>query len=326
MDPTQGHDADQDSGLTPEQEAAADAEFEAGFAGVHGDEPAPQATTSQDDADDAGDQATGEAVDGAQASAEDEAAAAAAAQAEAERKAREEADAPVTITKAQLNRLLAIADEVPTLHDRIARTHDTVAGKLGSLQQTVKNLQEKAGRGNLASIKQLKRLEGEYPELAQLMTEDLNEAFSQGQGEAQAEAKGEQQAEAQQPVNPLDAPEVQQVLRQKETAITEAIHPGFQQLARTPEFTEWVSTLPPVAVDLLNSSWDSSVMVPAFADFKRWKAEQDAKRASNATTKQQNDKRLEAAIAPTDGAARSGMHVVDEDAAFAAGFNRVRKS
>jgi hypothetical protein len=319
---TQDVAAEQENQLTPEQEAAEDAAFEAGFNAVN---PIADETTSENNAGaNANLNPDGNTDDGdEQARLEAEAAA------EAERKAREEAEAPVTITKGQFDKLMMIADEVPNLREQMTKTHDTVAGRIGSLQQTIKTLQERAGQGNRASIKQLKRLEEEFPQLAQLLKEDLSEAF--GPGETNQPSQLEQQQQNDAPLqdqsgqgqgNPLENPEVQKVLQQKEMAIVEAVHPGFRQLAATPEFSEWKATLPPVAVNLLDSSWDAqNVMIPAFNDFKKWKQQREAAKSA----KQQNDKRLERGIAPTDGAPRTGQHVVDEDAAFEAGFNAVRK-
>lgn len=299
--------------LTPEQQAAEDAAFEAGFAAVTGDEPEAAAATSKNPADDASDPEKGQpAVDD---SAEREAQAAA----DAERQAVEAANAPITITKGQFDRLMTIADEVPNLRDRISRSHDTVAGRLGSIQQTIDKLKEGAGRGNTASIKQLTRLEKEFPELATLLKEDLSDAFGSA-GAAEQQQHNDAPLQATQAVNPLEIPEVRQALNAAQVQIVETVHPGFQDLAETPEFAQWKATLPAAAVNLLSSSWDSKVMVPAFNDFKKWKQQRDAATA----TKQQNDKRLERGIAPTDGAARSGQHVVDEDAAFEEGFKSVR--
>lgn len=309
-------ETEQNVELDSDQEAAEDAAFEAAFNAARGIEPGAESMTSENDANPEGDDDSEEKPQ------DDEAAAAAAAEAEAAKKAAEAeaaANAPVTITKADYDRLMTIANEVPTLREQITKTHDRTFGRLGELQQTINALKTKADTGNKASIKQLKRLEAEFPELANLLKEDLSDVFGASE-DASEEDKQSASPAAPAQVNPLEHEEVQKVLREKEMQIVEAVHPGFLDLASTPEFAEWTATLPAEAVNLLRSSWDSKVMVPAFNDFKKWKEQRVAAKSA----KQQNDKRLERAITATDGNGASAKHVVDEDAAFEAGFNTVR--
>jgi hypothetical protein len=311
----------QDEELTPEQEAAADAEFEAAFNAARGDEPGAESTTSKNDANADADKTGTDQDDDAKAEAE--AAAKAAAEAEAA------ANAPVTITKADYDRLMTIANEVPNLREQLTKTHDTVAGRIGSLQQTINALKSKAEGGNRASIKQLKRLESEFPELANLLREDLSEAFG-GASDAtdtdEGKGKDQQQTDAKaaaptgaDTVDPR-VEEAEERARLAEMKVVDVKHPGWREFIRTDDFKAWKSTLPPVAIDLLESTWNADVMTDAFNDFKKWSEQRQAAR----TTKQQSDKRLEHAMTPTDGSGATGAHVVDDDAAFEAGFKKVR--
>lgn len=326
-----------ESTLTPEEEAAEDAAFAAGFNQTRGDDIAHGDSTTagagtqpqpkpddQDDANDAAARAAAEAD--AQARAEEEERA----RAEAER------NAPVTLTKAELDALRAAAGKVGELETQLRRTNDSFAGRFGNIQQTIEQIKAQAAQGIRPSIKQLKRIGEEFPEMAQLLAEDLNEAFgTPTPGEQGAPASDGTASGAQAPgANPTDPnpaptpaptadpfanPAVQQRLRETEMAVVDAAHPDWREQKATPEFKQWFATLPDTAKNLLSSTWDSKVMVPAFKDFKAWKAKQ----AEAATAAQQRGKRLERGIPATTGRPTGG-HAVSEDDAFEAGFKKAR--
>lgn len=329
-----------DLALSPEEDAKADAEFLAAFnetRGVTAHVEGPTDTNNVEaDAELAGDtKESGEAESTAQADA-DAQAAAEAAQVEAAAKAQAEAEAPVTLTRAEVEQMKAAAARVEQLQAELRKTNDSMAGRMGSLKQSIDALKEKAQGGSRIAIGQLKRLEGEYPELAKLLTEDLTEQFgAQAAAEpAKAEpAHGDIEVEddasgvapgANEPANaqadPFNDPRVQETLRAKDMAVVDAAHSDWRTLAMTPDFGYWKATLPAPAQALLDTSWDASVLVPAFNDFKKFQQ----KRVAANTASEQRDKRLQNGIPATTGTP-TGAHVVDDDAAFMAGFNSVRK-
>lgn len=319
--------------LTPEQIAQEDADFEAAFNSVAGHAPTTEEATQPKEAEPAADVDEGQQDDDAKAATE----AAATAQAEADAQAAaaqaqaDEANAPVTITKAQLDAIQAQLARVPELEGELRRVHDTTAGRIGSLKQSIDALKDKAGQGNKASIKQLKRLGEEYPELAAMLVEDLNDASGDGgsaaQPDAQAQAEPAQAEPATQPAvqaDPLEHPAVQEVLKKKEMAIVDAVHPDWRGLPAQPEFNEWKSQLPAAAQEMLANTWKSEVMIDAFNDFKAWRSTRAQQAQSQAQTNKQRDKRLAGAIPATTGAP-TGANAVDDDAAFEAGFKSVRR-
>jgi hypothetical protein len=329
---------DQAGELTPEQQAQEDADFEAAFNQVAGTTPTTESATESKDADPAVDAEEVGQDDEAKAAAE--AAAAAQAQADADAAAAQAqadaANAPVTITQADLDAIRAQLARVPDLEAELRRVHDTTAGRIGSLKQSIDALKDKAGSGNKMAIKQMKRLSEEYPELAQMLMEDLNDASGDGGTTAQpeAQAQGDEQASGDNPgadaaaepavqVDPLEHPEVQKRLRAAEMAIVSAVHPDWRTLPSQPEFTAWTNQLPPAAQQMLANSWESKVMIDAFNDFKDWKAKRDTQAQAQAETNKQRDKRLAGAIPATTGAP-TGANAVDDDEAFAAGFKSVR--
>lgn len=285
---------------------------------------------------------------------DDPAAAAAAAQAAQEAEAQAaadraaaEANAPVTITKAELAAMQATLARVGSLEQQLQQTSQAsqkAFGRIGSLQQTIDAIKVQASQGKAPSIKQLARIEKEFPELGQMLREDLADAFGGQEGAAPgADAnqgdQGGQQGDGKaggnvEPVDPMADPAVVKVLQSKEMAIVDVIHPGWRGqkaedgtyqpgLIDTPAFKQWRSGLPPAAQELLNDTWDSNVLKDAIADFKSWETNRNTQAQAQAQASKQRDKRLENAAPATTGAA-TGAHAVDDDAAFAEGFSKVR--
>jgi hypothetical protein len=328
--------------LTPAENAAADADFESGFAATVGNSTAGGQVLETDASgkplvNDAGNlDDDGEEDPAAKAAAEE--AARQAAEAEARAAAEAEANAPANITRAQAEQLLAAAALVPQLQQELNRTRDTTAGKLGSLKQTLDAVQAAAAQGRAPTIKQLKRLEVEFPELAQLLKDDLADEFGGAAGApgADADANGDGAASGQPgaapanqaPVDPLSDPRVQHELRQQSQQVVDTMHPDWKDLAKTDEFKAWRTNLPPAAQQLLATSWRADVLVPAFNDFKAWRANQaaqaQAQAQAQATANKQRDKRLEHAMPATSGRP-TGTNAVDEDAAFLDGFKETKR-
>jgi hypothetical protein len=325
---------DQLETLTPEQEAQAEAEFMAAFNTTR-EQTMPHVEGSTDTTNNADRHAAeSNGQDGheddaaARAQAEADAAAAqAAADAAAQAQAQAEANAPVALTKAEVEALRAAAATIPQLQEELRRTRDTTAGKIGSIQQELKAIAARAADGQKPALAQLKRLRAEFPELGQMLEEDLADAFATpaaANPDPQGNA-GDAPAPQADPVmvDPLADERVQQVLKQKEQAIVDAVHPDWRDLRKTPEFSEWRSQLPQAAQDLLASSWDAKVLVDAFKGFKDWKHKRDEQAAAQADANKQRGKRLENAIPATRGST-TGINAVDDDAAFEAGFKAVR--
>lgn len=343
-----------------------DADFEAAFngtrspsdgapAGGPGGSGKPAGGDAEEKPDAEADKAAADAAAAASAAAKAEADAAAAAAAEAARIAAE-ANAPVTLTQAELDQLRAQVAKVNELEQRLQQTHDTTAGRLGSLNQTIETLKAQAAKGKPFTIKQLARMEKEWPEIAELLKQDLSDALgvtvdasapgSQGAGSATVtppdsgegnQASGESPPGAQ-PFDPLNDPAVVKVLREKEMAIVDTVHPGWRGtlaadgttkpgLIHTPDFQEWRNGLNQAAQQLLASTWDSNVLRDAIADFKKWQgarqAQAEAVAQERADAHKKRDARLQHGMPATTGIA-TGAPVEDEDAAFREGFKSVR--
>lgn len=320
--------------LTPEEDAEADAAFNSGYDATLADNGGASGAVLENDASgkplvtEPGDGDDTEEDPAAKAAAEE--AARLAAEEEARAAAEAEANAPATLSKAELDALRAAAALVPQLQQELVRTRDTTAGKIGSLKQTLDAVQAAAAKGQAPTARQLTRLKAEFPELAELLQADLADpgetVDAPGAGGASGDAPGAAPNQVDPPaqVDPMSDPRVVHTLRQQSQQIVDAVHPDWKDLARSPEFNEWRTNLPPAAQQLLASSWDANVLVPAFKDFKTWRDDRAAKASAQADASSKRNKRLEHATQATNGRT-PGANAVDDDEAFASGFKSVRR-
>lgn len=337
MDANPGQADDQQPEMTAEQlaaDAAADADFEAAYTNALSDEPstvdttsssaaaapagaAEQSSTTNTNPDDLEEGDAGEQLAApAPAPAEDE-------------------NAPVTITRKQLAELTSMHGTVAALQAELRQSVDSTNGRFGSIQQTLKQVREQAGKGIRPSFAQMSAMEEAFPELARVMKQDLEQAF--GAGNATQPGTGEDQDEQQQQdegsdasgdtpgaapaFNPLEAPEVKEVLKDAHLAIVDARHAGWRNLPGTPDWMAWQNQLPPAARELLLTTGDAQTLTEALNDFKDWQQ----KKAAATSASNQRDKRLEHAVPATNGSSAAVRTTVTDDDAFASGFNEVRK-
>lgn len=129
---------------TPENEAAEEAAFEAGF---NATDVEPAAETNTTDADQA-------AADALQQQADPQA---------------EQSAAPAAAVELKVADLLAVIEEQKTAQ---ARLHDKVFGKMGELQQKIEAMRTTA---HGISSKARERLKADFPELAEMLFEDAPE-------------------------------------------------------------------------------------------------------------------------------------------------------
>lgn len=321
VDGTQGNTTGEELELTPEQlaaDAAEDALFEAGFTTATGDEPGTEASTSTTGTtaapaaaatgNEGDDDLDGEANTGT---------------APAAQPANDD-DAPVTLTKRQLAEMQSLRDTVLSLQGELRKSVDSTNGRLGSIQQNLKEVKEQASKGIRPSFEQMESLEEDFPELATVLKRDLGRIFGAGnetqpQGQDQgSEASGADAPGAAPAVNPLESPEVQKILREKELAIVDLTHAGWRQYPSTPEWQAWHNTLPPAAQELLRTAKDSATLNDALTDFKAFRQRQ----AAAASASNQRGKRLEHAVPATTGSSTGHAHVMNEDELFEAGFKQ----
>lgn len=221
------------------------------------------------------------------------------------------------LTEDQLKNLLMKANSIDDVNARVEKAF----GKVGELNRTILELQKNRGNGAGLSVGQLKRLSGEYPELAELLASDLSEAFSNTGGGSPG-----QQFDPSMIEQPL-ADKVKEVERNFEKRLLRKEHKDWEETVTSDDFKLWgTNVLPREEWLQLNASWDSEFIAEKLTEFKAWKQQATAQSESQTNTqREQKQKRLEAAVTPTSGRT-NGPNIQSEDDAFASGFSQVRSN
>lgn len=216
------------------------------------------------------------------------------------------------MTEDELKTLLSKVSSIDDLSSQVRKAF----GKYGELNQAIQSLQQRQGGGMKLTAGQLTRLSGEYPELAELLASDLNEALASSGGSApQVDFSAE--------IGKAIAP----VKQDFEKRLVKRDHPDCDQIFMSNDFHLWMdSALSPEDKQQLKSSWDADLISAKLTDFKAWKKAADEQtEAQKEGQKEQKQKRLESAVAPT-GSKQTGPNIQSEDDAFAEGFNRIRSA
>jgi hypothetical protein len=182
-------------------------------------------------------------------------------------------------------------------------------GTIGALKQQIDALKA-APKPSQAAISltqdKLKRLSAEFPEMAQMLAEDLSEAL---QGVSAPPAVAYEEIE--QRINGR----LEETSRAYETKLLTVMHPDWREVSAAPEFRGWVETLPEEDREQLANSWDATFIGSKLSAFKDWK--------SKTVQKQQtNQRRLETAVAPRGNPQKPPEPNPDE--AFIQGFKQAR--
>lgn len=215
------------------------------------------------------------------------------------------------------------------MRQQLARQGDKAFGHIGAMQQALNELKAKSAAGQPVKLTadRLKRLNAEFPELAALLADDLNETLAgTPTGEAPTEAK---------PFDPTAVTQlVEERFTQQERAMEKKLlayrHPDWETVSQSDAFGHWMHGLSAEAQDVLRNTWDSGVLSDAFDAFKQWRkqAEQHAAQAAASaatqlSSKTKTDKRLASALTP-QGVPATNPPLPSEEDAFALGFKAVR--
>lgn len=265
------------------------AAFEAGFSGASGEEPPAEEAPVEDAEPDTEPEET---------PAED---------------APEEEIAGLPASK--VRELLARVSDQDQKIKEYEQHRDRLYGMVGSLKQELQKVASQPAQagGVKLDAAAFKRMRNEYPELADLLAQDLSEAISVGGGGASAAAFDPRQ------LDPILAQREQavreQIQRETEARFLAMAHPDWREVATSAEFKLWKEMLAPEVRTALDTSWDSQVIGQGLTEFKAWQQQQ----RSRSTSKKE---RLARAVQPTGVPATSDT--ATELDAFLAGFNAVR--
>lgn len=204
-------------------------------------------------------------------------------------------------TETELRDLLSRFQEVDRLKEREAK----VFGTLGSLKQAIDAMRNQQPNATASISKdRFKRLSAEFPEMAEMLAEDLS-------GLALPQQAGLDISAVEAVINER----VERASRVQETKLLSVTHKDWRQVVQEPEFAEWKGNLAPEAREVLDNGWDAELISEGLTAFKEWKS-----RTTQAKVSKQS--RLEAAVAPKT-TARAAPVQTDEDA-FIKGFREAR--
>lgn len=213
----------------------------------------------------------------------------------------------VTLTAEELADLKAKAAEIDKLKEREQRIY----GTLGSLKQSIDQLRNQP-RPSATAVQLTKekfaKLGQMFPEMAELLAEDLNGVLTGAGATPVDPAQFEQVVESK--LNERLQQSQQAMQQQFEAKVLTVMHPDWRQVVPSEEFQKWKQSLPEETKAELDNSWDAEFIGSKLTEFKDWK--------SKATQGQQaKQRRLEAAITPKGGAQAPVPTVED---AFIQGF------
>ena len=227
--------------------------------------------------------------------------------------APQEEDEVAGVPAGQVRQYLAdIADMKRQLAES-EQHRDRLYGSLGSLKQQMQELASKPQQGGVKlTAATFKRLSGEYPELANLLAEDLSETVFDNGG---AQAPAFDAAQLEPILTQRDAALAERMSHQYEVRLLALAHPDWRTTAASAEFKLWKDMQDPEVKQTLDNSWDSQVLGEGLQAFKEWRDQQQSKTVSK-------KQRLERAIQPTGVPATSDT--ATEYDAFLQGFKQAR--
>jgi hypothetical protein len=215
------------------------------------------------------------------------------------------------MTEEQIKEAVAKAAEVDKLKEQQAK----LFGTIGNFKQTLDQLKS-APKPTAAQVQLTKekfaRLSKDFPEMAELIAADLNEAL---QGAAVGADASQFEGVVQQRVSSAVDQVKTEIQQQYEAKLLAIQHKDWRQVVTSNEFAQWTQTLPEDVRNELGSTWDSTFLGDKLTEFKAWKQQ-------SATSAQTKQKRLEAAITPK-GTPTTGSNQSEYDA-FVSGFKSAR--
>lgn len=204
-------------------------------------------------------------------------------------------------------KLLALLNDIPARNDLTEKEIRQIHGKFGEVNRALQELKNSnSGAANVRVTKdQFKRLNEEFPEIAEMLAEDLaGISFPSGGGVS---------AESVQPfVNTEVAKVREELTKTMNTNLLTIQHRDWTTVYGSEDFSTWKANQPPEVQHELDNSWDAMYLGEQLTKFKTW-------RDTVKNTKEKNNERLLKAVLPKGGTkAQNGL--VSEEDAFNAQF------
>ncbi len=216
------------------------------------------------------------------------------------------AEEPIALTAEEIRALRATAAEVAEMKAQVRSAN----GRIGALNDLLhKANEQKKAEGKPAALTtvEMRRIKEAYPELAEDLSQDINEAL--------ASLRPQQQ----------DPDEVARLIKERVAEASHELrkealaerHPDWEDVKRSESFWKWMEALPDAERTAIQTSASPMFIASKLDTFKSW-------RDKGTRTRQQSQERLESAITPTGGSGTGKSNLSDEEAmqkAFAEGFN-----
>ena len=204
-------------------------------------------------------------------------------------------------------------------------TIDKMAGRLGSLMQQIESLKANPPTTQVAQQAldlKLEKLSAQFPELANLLREDLS-TLQQAQAASPAPS-GLTQEQFDAALNARLAGATEQLTEQMEAKILTIQHPDWLEIIKTPQFALFRdNVLPPGVGQQLMSSSDSTFISAKLTEFKEWRAKSQAPAPAKPAIPPARQSRLAQAVIPNGDRSAPKAPQTEEDA-FIAGFKNAR--
>lgn len=224
-------------------------------------------------------------------------------------------ETPFSLSKQDWEEVAAKAKSYDDLQERLTKTHDKAFGKIGQLEQELKEL--KAIRAQqfepIQITKDTFKNVTEYfadEDFAEKLASDLASVQFGGYGTSSADIE-------------IIRQEMANFKQESEVKLLTVLHPDWKEAVNKPEFEIWQQSLSPEGkaelAALQSERWDGLQAAKAITGFKNWE-----KRKADAEAKKQE--RLAQAV-PLKGAGTTARtSTLDSEDAFNAGLANVQKS
>jgi hypothetical protein len=222
----------------------------------------------------------------------------------------EQQGAPVLagLSETQLTALLAKLPKIDDVEQMTAAEIRKLHGKYGEINRALQDLRSGTGRPAVRlDAAKFKRLQEHYPEIAEMLAEDLNESADLVNGQqapsVDVDSIVDQRVQAAR----------EEMERKLQVSLLNLQHRDWRQVTGSDDFKVWAQTLPPEDQQQLQASWDAYYLADKISEFKAW-------RDKRTQGSQQRQARLERAITPKGGAAVARSSLMTEEEGFEAAF------
>lgn len=224
-------------------------------------------------------------------------------------------ETPFSLSKQDWEEVAAKAKSYDDLQERLTKTHDKAFGKIGQLEQELKEL--KAIRAQQFEPTQITK--DTFKNVTEYFAdEDFAEKLASDLASVQFGGYGTSSADIE-----IIRQEMASFKQESEVKLLTVLHPDWKDVVNKPEFEIWQQSLSPEGkaelAALQSERWDGLQAAKAITGFKNWE-----KRKADAEAKKQE--RLAQAV-PLKGAGTAARtSTLDSEDAFNAGLKAVQKS